>query len=159
MANNFQRGDLCGIQFIVAGANPYTLNVTSHNLDLSVLLFDITHTGLNGAGTARLAGKPDASGTVNADYDADASPFLNTPNIRPGAAGTIAFFVAGPTGAPSAQSIQVPVIVEKVHFESSVQSQVKYSFEVKQNVLAGLIGADLPSTGPLTTAFQGNPRS
>lgn len=148
---NFQRGDLCPVKYLPLTIPPGTpwpppppnlaqatlLNITGYSFDDSILLFDVTNTGLNGAGTARIAGKGDLAMTVNADYDADASPWLPIPNIVKGSLGIILVYV----GAYSAQSIrfiQFPVVVEKLHGDSTTTQQVKYSFDVKENVLAGL---------------------
>ncbi|HLN30476.1 MAG TPA: hypothetical protein VK395_22220 [Gemmataceae bacterium] len=162
MANNFQRGDLCPVVFQPIGGSPVTLNITSHNVDFTSTLFEVTHTGLNGAGVARIAGKQDASGTVKADYDSDLSPYAASPNIRNGVSGVILFYVGAPTAPvgvtgqqPPVQGkpLQVPVIIEKVHYESAVHNQVKFSFEVKLNVIAGLAGTSNP---PLQIVYPAN---
>ena len=57
-----------------------------------------------------------------------------------------------PANPGSEQDLTCPVVVEKVHFESQVGSQVKYSFEVKMNVLAGLMGTGASTTASLAGA-------
>jgi hypothetical protein len=152
--NNFQRGDLVGVAF---GPTPDTaaiLNVTGHNLEDSAHLHDVTHTGLNGIGTARIAGLNDISGTIHADFDADAPPYLNPPRITSGTSGWLIFVLGAPPGSVGnlgssiQRQIEVPIIVEKVHYESAVKNQVKYSFNVKMNVLAGVAGTTNPPVGP-----------
>jgi hypothetical protein len=130
--NNFQRGDLLPVFFQPFGANAaQRLNVTGWEGGRDVLLFDVTHTGLNGAGTARIAGKRDGTGTVNADYDADLSPYAAY-GIQEGVSGVILEYIT-PTRA-----IQTPIIIEKLNFQSAAGSQLKYNFSWKMNVLAGL---------------------
>lgn len=128
---NFQRGDFVPVTVQTAGLPAVLLNIKGHTLDLTCLLFDVTSTGSGGV-TARISGKLDAAGTVNADFDADAPPYVNPPAIMPGLRGICVF------GVSPVRGIQVPTICEKLHFESSVESEVKYSFDVKMNSLAGL---------------------
>jgi len=144
--NNFQRGDLCPVAwspFTGSGfATAFFLNVTSHNGDISSLLFDVTHTGLNGAGTGRIAGKQDASGTINADLDIDNTPY-DYYGIRNGQGGFLTYFLSSPLlGTP--RFVEIPMSIEKVHYEVAVQSQVKYSFDAKMNVILGLAGTGSP---------------
>jgi hypothetical protein len=103
-----------------------------------VLLFDVTHTGFGGSGTARISGKPDMAGTINYDLDLDLAPFGVTLSVTPGTSGLIYIYV-GNTNAPAGvlgKAIQCPVIVEKLHFETAITSQLKGSIDVKQDVLA-----------------------
>lgn len=127
---NYQRGDFVGVVFAATGLAPYTLGIKSHSLDLTCLLFDVTST-LSGGITARISGKLDAKGTVNADFDADAPPYGNPPAIIPGVRGICLF------GVSAVRAVQVPVVVEKLHFESSVEAEVKYSFDCSMDSLAG----------------------
>lgn len=128
---NFSRGDVCPIQFRPLGGNVATLNVRRHNVELSHLLYDCTNSGTGGS-TARLAMKADASGNVEADFDLDAPPY-GPPSIIDGIGGVIAFYLS-PTKA-----LQLPVSIEKVRYETSTETAVKYSFDVKMNVLMGLV--------------------
>ena len=132
MANNFISGHKAPVAIQVLGFTAGTLNVRGWSLDEEVLVFDVTHTGTGGR-TARIAGKADHKGTVNADYDADIPPYLAPVGIRAGGIAVILFFVS-----PS-KPIQVPVLITKVHYEAAIENEVKYSFEVAENVLAGVI--------------------
>lgn len=131
MANNFQRGDLIPVTFQPVSGAAVTLNITGHNLDISSLLHEVTHTGHNGAGTARIAGKQDVSGTVTMDYDADRSPY--SLNLTNGTSGFMLFYVT-PT-----RPIQVPIIIEKVNYKSAVAGKVEFGCDVKMNVNVGTL--------------------
>lgn len=118
------------------GKPEHTLNIRGWNGDRDCLLFDVTNTGHEGE-TARIAGKKDWQGTVQADFDLDDPPYGlagGQPNIDAGVRGVIRKYVS-----PVAQGkfISIGVIIAKVHYESAVESQLKYSFDVKQNKLAG----------------------
>lgn len=114
------------------GGAAQRLNIKGYSLDLSCLLFDVTHTA-SGGNTARIAGKADASGTINADFDLDLPPYAASPLIVPGVSGLCLFYV----NVAQSKFFQVPTIIEKVRYESQVESYLKYSFEVKMNSLAG----------------------
>ena len=134
--DNFQSGANCPVRFQVTGQGGVsTLNVTSHNLDEMMTLADVSNTS-HGGRSARLATKGDHKGTVNADFDADYPPYLNPPFIRAGVSGIMLFFYSALSlGRP----IQVPVIIGRVHYEmAGVGSQTKWSFDVEENILAGL---------------------
>lgn len=131
----FVRGDLTPVA--IRTPNGF-LNITGYTLDASCLLFDVTHTGFGGAGTARISGKPDVSGTINYDLDIDAAPFGASLAMFPGTSGLMYFYVSN-TNAPIGilgKAISCPVIVEKLHFETAITSQVKGSIDVKQDLLA-----------------------
>lgn len=131
--NNYISGHRAGVAFFTQGEGGATvLQVKSQTLDEDGLIFDVSNTGTGGR-TARIAGKADHKGTVNADFDADAPPYLAPPAIRFGTLGIIMFFFQ-----PS-KPIQIPVIVTKTHFESAIESEIRYSFECAENVLAGVI--------------------
>ncbi len=132
MANNFISGHRCPCSFAPIGQGATVLNIKGQNLDEDGLIFDVSHTGTGGR-TARIAGKADHKGTVNADLDADQPPWLSPPNIRFGTKGIILMFFS-----PN-RPIQIPVIVAKAHFESAIESEVKYSFDVQEDVLSGVI--------------------
>lgn len=106
------------------------LNVTGWSGDREVLTFDVTHTG-SGGNTARIAGKRDGRGNVNADFDADAPPYAAVPSIQEGVSGIITEYVS------ITKFIQTPVIIKKLHFESAVGSQCKWNFDWEMNSLAG----------------------
>ncbi|MCC6421628.1 MAG: hypothetical protein IT429_25695 [Gemmataceae bacterium] len=130
MSDAFVAGWQAGVSFQPAGGASTEVPVTGHNLDIMAQLFDVTQTSHNG-GTARIAGKTDVSGTVNGALDADAMPHNAPLSIRPGTRGIILQKIT-PTKA-----VQVPVIVEKLHYEAAVGNEVRFSFDVKYNVLAG----------------------
>lgn len=129
MADNFQSGHLLPVQFQPFGGPLLTLNVTKQGVDLSSLLFDVTHTGHQGRGTARIAGKPDGGGNITMDYDADRTPF--SLSLVNGQSGILLFFVT-PT-----RPIQIPVIIEKVNYQASVQGKEEFNCDVKMNILVG----------------------
>jgi hypothetical protein len=114
------------------------LNVTGYSLEHSLLLFDVTSTLQGGAGTARIGGKPDMKGTINYDLDIDLAPFGATLAMTPGTSGIMYFYVSN-TNVPGqilGKAIQCPVIVEKLHWEGAITSQVKGSIDVSMDALA-----------------------
>ncbi len=108
------------------------LNIKSHDLKLSVLLHDVTHTGSLGV-RGRLAGPLDADGNVQLDLDLDQLPFLAIPLIAPGISGIAVF------GLSLVGGIQVPLIVETLHFASAVDKEVMWDFAGKMNSRAGFL--------------------
>ena len=132
MAQNFQRGDLGYFVTQPLGGAATTLNVTSHSLDIECALFEVLNTG-SGGFMARIAGRTDAKGTINADWDFDLPCYLTPPSILPAVRGLCQF------GLGPAKGIQVPTIIGKVHYEVAVQSQVKYSFDVAMDSRAGAL--------------------
>lgn len=134
MANNFQRGDLTGVLWVPTGGLGQVLNVKDQDLDLSSLLYDVTGT-LAGGVRARLAGPTDAAATILAQYDADSSPYLISPNITQGAGGLLVFYIT----AGDTRGIQVPMRIEKVHWKSGVETNVQYSFDAKCDSRVGVI--------------------
>lgn len=136
MANNFQAGHLCPVQLQVAGQGILsTIAVTSHNLDIERLLYDVTNTS-HGGDRARISGLRDVKGTVNADFDADVPPYIFPPLIQEGVSGIMFFFYSAISlGRP----IQVPIIIGAIHYKMEVGAQTKYSFDVSMNKLAGLM--------------------
>lgn len=135
MSDVFQAGHNCPVRFQVSGQAVATLAVTAHSLDISVLLYNVTNTS-HGGDTARIAGLRDAAGSIQADFDADLPPYLNPPFIQEGVSGIFLFFYSA---VSLNRPIQVPMIIEKVHYSMQVGSQTKYSFDVKMNKLAGLL--------------------
>jgi hypothetical protein len=143
--STFVRGDLSPVAF----RTPTTFfNITGYSLDHTILLFDVTHTGLGGAGTARIAGKPDMKGTVNYDLDIDLAPFGATLSVLPGTSGIMYWYISN-TNVPGnilGKAIQVPVIVEKLHWETAITSQVKGTIDVSMDALAsGGTGPTFPT--------------
>lgn len=129
---NLQRGDLVPAAWFPIGGAITLLNIRSHNLDISALLFDVTSSGSGGL-TARLAGKVDCAGTIQADYDLDLSPYLAVPAIVTAGRG-FAYFYLSPT-----RFFQIPAVIEKVHYEVAVESEVKYSWDVKCDSRVGAL--------------------
>lgn len=133
MANNFSPGHFAPVQWQREGVAPlHTLNIKSHDLRLSVLLHDVTGTKANGV-RARLAGPTDVAGQVMCDLDLDDPPYVDPPLILPGISGIASF------GMSAARGIQVPLIVEELHFASAIDQEVKWDFSSKCNSRAGMI--------------------
>lgn len=130
--NNFQRGDLVPASWTPTGGGTAVLQIKNHNIDISALLVDVTHTGLGGV-TGRIGQKIDAAGSINADFDLDFPPYGNPPLIVPATSGICVF------GVSPAKGIQIPSIVERLRFQSAVETAVQYSFDVKCNRLAGAL--------------------
>lgn len=131
MAQNFQRGDLAFFQFQPIGGGITTLNITEHNLDIEVALFEVLNTG-SGGFMARIVGRTDAKGTINADFDVDIPNYL-VPQILPGVRNLSQF------GLAPLRGIQIPSVVSKLHYSVAVSSQVKYSFDVAMDSRAGAV--------------------
>jgi hypothetical protein len=134
--NNYQPSHNCPVRFQVLGQGTVAqINVTSHDLDIEVLLYDVTNV-THGGDRARIAGLRDASATINADFDADYPPYLFPPNIIEGTSGIFLFYYSAlALGRP----IQVPMIIGKIHYSMKIAEQTKWSFDVKLNKLAGLL--------------------
>lgn len=116
---------------------PVILNVKGHTLDLSVMLFDVTHTGTGGV-RARIAGPLDAKGVVEADLDLDLTPWNPSLQIKPGLRG-IALFAYAILPGGVLDMMQVPVIVEKLHTATQIDAEVKWNMDVSMDALAGLL--------------------
>ncbi len=133
MANAFQRGDFLPITFQATGGTATRVDIKNHTIDISSMTYDVTHTGHNGI-RARIAGLEDAKGTISASFDLDLPPYGTTPFIRHGVSGLCLFYV----DISLVKHFQIPVIIPKTHYESGVESEMKYSFDVEMNRLAGL---------------------
>ncbi|HEX5272706.1 MAG TPA: hypothetical protein VFW33_19550 [Gemmataceae bacterium] len=129
---NFSPGHFAPVAWQRTGGVLGVLNIKQHDLKISVLLHDVTSTGSLGV-RARLAGPTDVAGQVTCDLDLDAPPYLDPPLMLPGISGVAAF------GMSIARSIQVPLIVEQLHFASAIDSEVKWDTDMKCNSRAGLI--------------------
>ena len=133
MSFNFSPGHFVPVEWQRDGtAVVSTLNIKSHDLRLSVLLHDVTGSAAGGV-RARLAGPTDVAGQVMCDLDLDAPPYIDPPLILPGASGITNF------GVSASKGIQVPVIVEELHFSSAIDQEVKWDFSCKANSIAGVI--------------------
>lgn len=129
---NYQPGHFAPVQWQRVGGQLALLNIKSHSIDLSVLLHDVTSTG-SGGGRARIAGPLDAAGTVNLDLDMDQPPYADPPLILSGVRGVAGF------GFTLVRQLQVPMIVEKLHFAAEVDREVMWSTDMKFNQLAGVL--------------------
>jgi hypothetical protein len=132
MAFNFQSGHYCPVNWAPSGGVAGTLNIKSHDINLSVLLHDVTGTAAGGV-RMRLAGPLDASGNVKADFDLDLPPYAAAPIILPGLSGIITF------GISATKGIQIPSICESLHFMSAVENEVTYDWASKMNSKAGFV--------------------
>lgn len=127
--NRFSRGDLCPAAFAPLNSTVTRLNIKRWTLDDEVLTVDLTHTGTLGF-VGRIGQKRDCKGTVEASLDLDLLPWTN-PGIAPGTNGVILVYISPLT------PIQIPVIVKKLHSESAVENEVRYSFDWELNIFAG----------------------
>ena len=133
--DNYQRGDLLPALWTPLGSStPVNVNVKGWSFDDSLQLHDVTGTRHNGRGTARIAGKGDAGGNFTLHVDADQAPHGATLNLHKGSSGILAMCV----NAAKQEFIQQPMIVEKVHYESSVESDEVFNLDWKENILAGV---------------------
>jgi hypothetical protein len=132
MSNRFQRGDLLPCQWQPTGGILVSLGVSGKSADFMSLLFDVTNV-LHGGTTARIAGKRDGSGNLNFHFDADAAPWQPVPHIVDGVTGVIVY------GVSTIGAIQIPIIIEKIHFEDKVESDLLWNFDWKLNALAGFL--------------------
>lgn len=126
MAFSYARGDFAFLLWQPVGGAAVTLCITSHNLDISVLTYETIST-CSGGLMARLVGRTDAKGTVNADLDLNAPPYLAPQSIIPGLSGILVF------GLAPGRGIQVPILIPKIHYEAAVQDKVKYSWDAELN--------------------------
>lgn len=129
--NNFQPGHFAPVAWQATGLAAVTLQIKDHNVEMSVLLHDVTHTGTAGV-RGRIAGPRDASGSVNASLDLDLPPY-GAASIFEGLPGICAF------GFSPLKLLQIPVRIEKVRYQSAVESEVKYGFDVKMSAFSGFI--------------------
>lgn len=130
--NVFVSGHANPVVFQVLGQGAVaTLNITGSTWDEEINTILVTHSGSGGV-AARIPNVLDGKGTVNADVDLLAPPYLNPPLIVPGVSGTFLIFIA------PGRAFQVPAIIPKVHYESQVQGKVSYSFDLEMNSLVGL---------------------
>lgn len=132
MANNYVPGHLTPVQWQATGGALATLSIKSHNLDISVLLHDVTSTRHAGV-RARLAGPLDAAGTVNNALDLDVPPYLTPPTILPGVGGVAAW------GLSSTRAIQLPLICEKLGFTSAIEQEVQWNADWKMDARQGVV--------------------
>ncbi len=130
---NFQRGDLVNAGWAPTGGVLLILNIRSHTLKLTSLLYDVTNTGSGGV-RARLTGPSDYEGTIAASYDLDAPPYLFL-GIYHGTQGIATFGV----NAAQTRFFQVPVSIESVEYSTAIENELRYQFAVKGNSRAGFL--------------------
>lgn len=130
--NRFITGDKVSMQWAPAGGPGITLNIKGMTLDEECVIADVSHTGTNSR-TARIAGKGDTKGSIQADFDLDLKPYTAPRSIRAGSLGVVVL------GFDPAFPVQIPAIVAKVRYETAIENEVKYSFDYNENVLAGVI--------------------
>ena len=128
--NNFSRGDLIVFNMTPSGGANVTLGIKSHNIDLECAVNDVTNTR-HGGGTAVLGSKENGKGTVSAALDLDEMPHDAPFTVRPRMKG-IMFF-----GLSPALAIQFPFMVTSLHYETAVESEVRWSFSVTMDVISG----------------------
>lgn len=122
MAYNYIRGDFAFFQFQAQGGPLTTLCITGHTLKIEVKIYEILNT-CSGGLMWRLTGRTDAQGTINADYDLDAPPYLPPQSIIAGTRGISVF------GLAPGRGIQVPGIVTSVHYEVAMEKQVSFGYD------------------------------
>ncbi len=131
MSQNFQRGDLVTVQWAPTGGVNLQLNIRSHTLKLSSLLYDVTNTGSGGV-RARLTGPSDSEGTIAASFALDLTPYGA---IAHGVQGIASFGV----NAAQTRFFQVPVTIESVEYSTAIENELRYQFAVKGNSRAGFL--------------------
>lgn len=143
MSNRFITGEKCAMAWQQVLGNPALstvgafgattiLSIKQMSLDEEGVIADVSHTR-TASRTARIAGKGDHKGTINATFDLDQKPYFATPNIRFGSLGVVA------CGFDPNFAIQIPAIVTKTHYESAFESEVRYSFDFAESVFSGAI--------------------
>lgn len=138
MSYNFQPGFSTGLQFQATGQGSVALltAIASKSFDWTCLLINVSGSNMVQAGrTGRLAGPQDSAVEVTLHYDADNPPYLNPPLIRPGVSGILLYHHAAVT---LNRPIQIPVIIEKLHFEDGYETETKWGVSLKENAYAGL---------------------
>lgn len=133
MSGSFVPGHTVPVAWRAQGNNAlFTLNIKEHSLELSVLLHDVT--GVKSQGVrARIAGPTDVSGRVVLDLDMDEAPITAAVGVQPGTRGVALW------GLDATRGIQVPLIVEKLHFSGSTDKEMMWDSDMKCNSLAGSI--------------------
>lgn len=132
MANRFLTGEKVSLAWQPTGGAGTVLSIKSMSLDEECVIADVSHTQ-TASRTARIAGKGDTKGSITASFDLDLKPYTAPRSIRAGQGGIVLM------GFDPAFPIQMPCIVTKVHYESKIESEVQYSFDYAENVLAGVI--------------------
>jgi hypothetical protein len=126
----FMSGQANPFSYIVPGQNQITLNITGWTWDEEINTLIVTHSGSGGV-AARIPNVLDGKGTVNADFDLLNPVYATPPILVAGQSGIAQYYVS-----PS-RAWQVPNIIKKLHFESTVMGKVSYSFDCEMNSLQG----------------------
>lgn len=119
-----------GVTFTLDGGSLVTLKVTGWNQEDGGDILETTHTGSSGS-DAYIAGISRCPGNVTANVDAAALPNAASPGITFGAKGTITCNV----GSSSPWSVHV--VIEKVHWSSTVAGLVSFNFDYKSDSTSG----------------------
>jgi len=138
MSFNFQPGYSTGLQWQATGQGQVAtlLAIANKSFDWTCLLINVSGSGMNQPGrTGRLAGPQDSAVEVTLHYDADNPPYLAPPLIRPGVSGILLYHH---TGISRNYPIQIPTIIEKLHFEDGYETEAKWGVSLKENAYAGL---------------------
>lgn len=140
MPNEYQRGDLLPLTFRLnnAGAN-VDLRVRQWSFDEEGLIFDVTNT-THGGRTARIAGKGDHKGTALICFDLTLPPYGASPGIRFGTSGVFRHKISATTGAAGDIFIRIPAIITKVHYESAVDQELRWSVDWAENFIVETTG-------------------
>jgi hypothetical protein len=96
------------------------------------MLFDVSNTG-NVSGRSRLAGLFDCAGTINTFLDLDLPLYVAGINVAPSVRGIAAF------GVSLLRAIQTPMIIEKLHFATTVDQALEASFDAKMDARSGFL--------------------
>ncbi len=130
MANNFVSGHSNPVKFTPAGGAEQTLNIESWDETTDGLIFEVTHSGTTGL-AARIAGRKDVKGRVQASLDLDLFPWAAGTSIDFGQKGVIKCYVS------ATKFEQIPIIIAEVHERSAVNENVKYDFSFQLDTLSG----------------------
>jgi hypothetical protein len=135
MAGNFIAGDLVPWTFAVKGkVGGFILNVKETSFDISVLLHDVT--GVKALGLrARIAGPTDLAARIVLDLDMDEAPIGAAVGINAGVSGLMFCGLS----QVFAQSVQLPLICEKLHIAGSTEKELMWDADWKGNSLAGAL--------------------
>jgi hypothetical protein len=129
---NYIRGDFGFFIFQPTGGPATTLCVTGHSLDIEVLVYEIINT-CSGGLMWRITGRTDAKGSIQADFDLDAPPYVAPQSIIPGMKGIAIFGM----NQQANKGIQVPGLISKNHYEVAMNAQVKYNFDFQLDARQG----------------------
>lgn len=133
MSNAYTAGWQAPVKFQATGQGAVaTLAVKGHSWEEMVNVANVTNTSHGGI-AAKWATILDGKGSVQADHDADAPPYLTPPKIYAGVTGLMLFYVS------STKFFQVPCVVTKLAYQTEVQGTgiTSYSFEIEMDANSG----------------------